>query len=202
MDRDLVLKALELHSAGIRGDHDMNLHLKEEEIVAHLRRKAAVLVPIIEYEHGLHLLLTRRTEHLRTHAGQVSFPGGAVDAADRDALYTALREAEEEVGLTAEYIEPVGELDTYLTGSGFEIKPIVAFIKPGFTIVPDTHEVAEVFEVPLDFLMNKQNHQKHTGVWKGVERHYYAMPYEGYKIWGATAGMLINLYDLVSKVRS
>ena len=201
MNRDLILKALSLYEAGERGDHDMNAHLKEREIASHQRRKAAVLVPIIEYEHGLHVLLTQRTDHLRTHAGQVSFPGGAVDEMDRDAEHTAMREAQEEVGLTADYIDPVGKLDTYLTGSGFEITPIVAFIRPGFTVVPDAHEVADVFEVPLDFLMDKQNHQKHTGMWKGIERRYYAIPYEGRQIWGATAGMLINLHDLVIKVQ-
>lgn len=201
MNRDLIIKALSLYEAGERGDHDMNAHLKETEIKDHPRRKAAVLVPIVEHAYGLHVLLTQRTEHLRTHAGQVSFPGGAVDETDRDAVHTAMREAHEEIGLTADYIKPIGKLDTYLTGSGFEITPIVAFIQPGFTVVKDAHEVADVFEVPLDFLMDKQNHQKHVGVWKGIERKYYAIPHEGRQIWGATAGMLVNLHDLVIKVQ-
>ncbi len=201
MDRDWILKALAFNCDGERGDHDMNAHLKEQEIASHPRRKAAVLVPIIEYEHGLHLLLTQRTDHLRTHAGQVSFPGGDMDETDRDPVHTAIREAREEIGLTADYIDPIGQLDTYLTGTGFEITPIVAFIKPGFIVVPDAHEVADVFEVPLDFLMDKQNHQTLTGFWKGKERRYYAMPYDGRQIWGATAGMLINLYDLIVKVQ-
>ncbi|MGE0239577.1 MAG: CoA pyrophosphatase [Parvibaculaceae bacterium] len=159
------------------------------------RRAAAVLVPIVLHEPELTVLLTQRTEHLASHAGQVAFPGGKVDQDDKDALAAALREAKEETGLDQSYIEPIGFLDAYLTRTSFEIVPVVALVRPGFVLSPHAEEVAAIFEVPLRFLMSGENHLRHSRQWQGKERYYYAMPYGERYIWGATAGMIMNLYD-------
>jgi 8-oxo-dGTP pyrophosphatase MutT (NUDIX family) len=153
-----------------------------------------VLVPIVARE-TLTVLLTRRAAHLSAHAGQIAFPGGKIDAADRDARAAALREAAEEIGLDARYIRPLGFLDTYRTGTGFQIDPLVALVVPEFTLTSDPSEVAETFEVPLDYLMDPTNHHMHTKLWQNVERRYYAMPFENYYIWGATAGILKNMHE-------
>lgn len=159
-------------------------------------RAAAVLVPIIEYEDGPKVLLTRRADHLGNHAGQVAFPGGKIEPGEGVAD-AALREADEEVGLKREFVEVAGFLDAYETGTGFRIVPVVSFVRPGFTLTVHEDEVAEVFEVPLSFLMNGKNHERHKATWRGREREYYAMPYNGHYIWGATAGMLKNMYDQI-----
>jgi 8-oxo-dGTP pyrophosphatase MutT (NUDIX family) len=159
-------------------------------------RAAAVLVPIIEYEKGPYVLLTRRADHLGNHAGQVAFPGGKIEPGEGVAA-AALREADEEVGLKADFVEIAGFLDAYETGTGFRIVPVVAFVRPGFTLTIHDGEVAEVFEVPLTFLMDADNHERHKATWRGKEREYYAMPYNGHYIWGATAGMLKNMYDRI-----
>ncbi|MDO8421788.1 MAG: CoA pyrophosphatase [Parvibaculum sp.] len=159
-------------------------------------RAAAVLVPIIEYEDGPKVLLTRRADHLGSHAGQVAFPGGKIEEGEGVAD-AALREADEEVGLKREFVEVAGFLDAYETGTGFRIVPVVSFVRPGFTLTVHEGEVAEVFEVPLSFLMNGKNHERHKATWRGKEREYYAMPYDGHYIWGATAGMLKNMYDRI-----
>ena len=157
-------------------------------------KRAAVLVPVVRRD-PLTVLLTLRTDGLSSHAGQIAFPGGKVDAADADATAAALREAEEEIGLTSAFVEPLGYLDPYRTGTGFIIHPVVALVSPGFTIIPNPGEVSDVFEVPLGFLMDAANHQRHARVWNGRERHFYAMPYEQRFIWGATAGMLRNMHE-------
>ncbi|HSO07895.1 MAG TPA: CoA pyrophosphatase [Pelomicrobium sp.] len=154
---------------------------------------AAVLVPLVERPHGLQVLLTQRTAHLNDHAGQVSFPGGRVDPGDVSREATALREAEEEIGLARERIEILGRLPEYHTVTGFSVTPVVGYLAPPFDLRLDAFEVAEVFEVPLAFLMDPANHQRHSFVYQGRSRSYYAMPYEGRFIWGATAAMLINL---------
>ncbi len=159
-------------------------------------RPAAVLVPVVEYPDQPKVLLTRRSDNLGNHAGQVAFPGGKMDPGELPAQ-TALREADEEVGLQSSFVEIAGYLDTYETGTGFRIMPVVGFVRPGFTLRIQDAEVAEVFEVPLSFLMNPLNHQRHRATWRGREREYYAMPYNGHYIWGATAGMLKNMYDRI-----
>lgn len=162
---------------------------------------AAVLIPLVVRER-LGLLLTQRTAHLSTHSGQIAFPGGKVDAEDRDATAAALREAQEEIGLEPAHVEVLGRLPEYVTGTQFHITPVVALVQPGFTLLPNPGEVDDVFEVPLDFLMDPVNHRRHGFEWNGEMREWYSMPYqEGATerfIWGATAGMLRNFYRLLS----
>jgi 8-oxo-dGTP pyrophosphatase MutT (NUDIX family) len=158
-------------------------------------RLAAVLVPVIDRKGGATVLLTQRTDHLSNHAGQVAFPGGRVDDTDTGPVDTALRETEEEIGLDRSFIDVIGALDTYETGTGFSITPIVGVVRPGFTLTLQVDEVAKVFEVPLDFFLDPSNHQRESREWQGAMRHYYVMPYDGHHIWGATAGMLVNLYN-------
>jgi 8-oxo-dGTP pyrophosphatase MutT (NUDIX family) len=165
-------------------------------------RAAAVLVPLVAHPSGVSVLLTRRTEHLRDHAGQISFPGGAVDAGDADAWATALREAREEIGLTAEFIEPLGTLPRYHTVTAFEVSPCVALIRPGFHLQLQPGEVAEAFEVPLAFLMDPSRHHRHrVALPDGGERDFLSMLWGDYFIWGATAAMLRNLYHQLSQGR-
>lgn len=158
---------------------------------------AAVLVPIVAHPQPT-LLLTQRTSHLRNHSGQIAFPGGKTDESDADAVMTALREAEEEVGLRPDFVQVLGTLPIYTTGSAFIITPVVALVRPGFTLTPHPGEVADVFEVPLDFLMNPAHHRRHCLVAEGLQRDWFSMPYRDALaerfIWGATAGMLRNLY--------
>jgi 8-oxo-dGTP pyrophosphatase MutT (NUDIX family) len=172
-----------------RGDNDLN-----SEMAAPARlRKAAVLVPLVQRPEGMTVLLTRRTDHLADHAGQISFPGGRIEDDDASAEAAALREAREEIGLAADRAEVLGRLDTYWTRTGFVITPVVAALHPPLDLVPDAHEVAEVFEVPLGFIADPANHQRHSREWNGQTRHFYVLPYTHYYIWGATAGMLVNL---------
>ena len=182
-------------TSGQRGDYDLNPAWRDSVAPDRALRPAAVLVPIIERKVGLNVLFTRRADHLPAHPGQVSFPGGRAEVGDADAVATALRETEEEVGLSRDFIAIAGALDPYETGTGFAIKPIVAFVREGFELKADSSEVAEIFEVPLRFLMDPTNHERHMRVWQGRERHFYAMTFDGHYIWGATAGMLINLYE-------
>ena len=157
-------------------------------------RPAAVLIPVVDHPQPT-ILLTQRAAHLNDHAGQISFPGGKMEECDQTPVDCALREAHEEIGLAAEFVETLGFLDSYRTGTGFQISPVVAFVRPGFAVALDPREVLEVFEVPLAFLMDEVNHQKHAREWRGRQRSFYAMPYEGRYIWGATAGMLKNMHQ-------
>lgn len=154
---------------------------------------AAVLVPIVLRESGLTMLLTQRTAHLRDHAGQVSFPGGRSEPGDATPMDTALRESEEEVGLARSQVEVIGSLPEYRTGTGFVVTPVVGLVTPPLNLKLDDFEVAEVFEPPLDFLLDTANHQRHRIEVRGALREYWAMPWQGRYIWGATAGMLVSL---------
>lgn len=168
----------------------------EEDGAEHLElTPAAVLFPIVRRAGSHTVLLTQRTAHLRDHAGQISFPGGRVEAEDLSPTHTALRETEEEIGLAREHIEILGFLPEYRTGTGFRVTPVVALVLPPFELKPDPFEVAEVFEVPLDFLLDPANHQEHSMHYRGALRHYFAMPYGDYFIWGATAGMIRSLTE-------
>jgi 8-oxo-dGTP pyrophosphatase MutT (NUDIX family) len=180
---------------GARGDLDLNPAMWIRAGVK-ATKPAAVLVPIIDRREPT-VLLTLRTAELASHAGQVAFPGGKIDAADESPVAAALREAREETGLAAALVEPIGYLDLYLTFSGFRILPTVARIKPEFTLALNPQEVTETFEVPLEFLMTPANHQRKTRDWNGLARDYYAIPYENRYIWGITAGILRNLYERV-----
>ncbi len=159
-------------------------------------RPAAVLIPVVDHPEPT-VLLTQRSLHLNSHAGQIAFPGGKIDATDASPVDAALREAEEEVGLSREFVEPVGYLDLYGTAFGFRILPTVARVRPGFSLTINHSEVDDAFEVPLSFLMNPANHQVHSKEFRGMERFYYAMPFAERYIWGATAGILRVLYERI-----
>jgi 8-oxo-dGTP pyrophosphatase MutT (NUDIX family) len=162
-------------------------------------RPAAVLVPVVNREEGLTVMLTQRTDHLHHHPGQISFPGGRVEADDDSPVATALRETEEEVGLHPRHVELLGRLADYHTGTGFRITPIVGLVHPPFELSLDSFEVAEVFEVPLSFLLDPANHRREQMFYRGRDRTYYAMPWRHYHIWGATAGMLVALSEFLRR---
>jgi 8-oxo-dGTP pyrophosphatase MutT (NUDIX family) len=159
-------------------------------------RPAAVLIAVVDHPQPT-VILTQRSAHLNDHAGQIAFPGGKIDPTDASPLDAALREADEEIGLTREFIDPIGYLDLYGTSFGFRIVPTVARVRPGFSLRVSAAEVDDVFEVPLAFLMDPANHQLHSRAFRGVDRTYYAMPFEERYIWGATAGILRVLYERI-----
>lgn len=206
MTRDLIIERLKaINDAerlrrhgfvpGQRGDHDLNTEdLRHPGPLT----PAAVLVPLIDRLAGMTVLLTQRTAHLSDHASQISFPGGRIESADKSPQEAALREAFEEIGLPPDRVAPVGRLDDYETRTGFLIHPIVGIIEPPFSLTPDPFEVADVFEVPLSFILDRNNHRIECRVYKGYERQFYVLPYEGRYIWGATAGILVNLYDVLT----
>ena len=175
------------------GEHELSPEMTDI-LLADPQQPAAVLVPVIARDTPT-VLLTLRSSALSNHAGQISFPGGRLDAGDPDPLATALREAEEEIGLSPGYADPLGYLDPYLTGTGYRIVPVVALISPAFEMTINPDEVDEVFEVPLEFLMTPANHARHSREWKGIQRSFYAMPYGERYIWGITAGILRKLYE-------
>ncbi|MGD9613880.1 MAG: CoA pyrophosphatase [Alphaproteobacteria bacterium] len=166
-------------------------------------RPAAVLVPLIDHppghRHGMTVLLTQRTAHLTAHAGQISFPGGRIETQDPDPESAALRETEEEVGLPRDRVRLIGRLDTYLTGTGFEITPVVGIVSPPFPLAIDPFEVAEAFEVPLSYILDRRNHQRVERQSGAHRRVFYVLPYEGRNIWGATAGILVNLAEVLAE---
>ena len=180
--------------SGQRGDHDLNPGMQPQDNLT----PAAVLVPLVDRPSGLTVLLTQRTAHLNDHAGQISFPGGRVEPDDPSHQAAALREAEEEVGLPPSHVEVIGTLDYYIVRSGYRVTPVVGFVNTPFEVKPDPFEVAEVFEVPLSFVINTDNHVMESRTDQGVERTFYVLPYENRYIWGATAGMLVNLTDVLA----
>jgi 8-oxo-dGTP pyrophosphatase MutT (NUDIX family) len=210
LTRELILQRLAQDAArGVRGDRrrsneDAQLTpYREEDRNPFVRgdrplKDAAVLVPLVDRgPDGLTVMLTRRTDHLSNHGGQISFPGGRCDASDADCIATALRETEEEVGIARKHVTVVGELDQYVVGTGFLVRPIVGIVTPPFEIKPHDHEVAEIFEAPLDFVVDPANIQHHSRDLGGVARFHHAIVWGDYYIWGATAGMLRNLSELL-----
>lgn len=179
-----------------RGDDDLNPDLKPAAETRLVR--AAVLVGLVDRPEGMHILLTKRTPHLTDHAGQISFPGGRIDPKDADAAAAALREAEEEVGLPQAHVEMIGRLDTYVTRTGFEVTPCVGFVAPPEAYRPDPFEVAEVFEVPLAFFLEPGSRKLESRLFQGRQRFFYAFPWHDHYIWGATAGMLNNLVEVLA----
>jgi len=186
---------IELLRAVLLASPDEGEVVQEEWIADLPMTPAAVLVPIVLREDGYTLLMTRRAAHLKDHPGQVSFPGGHVDEGDISPLHTALREAEEEVGLSSERISLLGYLPEYRTGTGFRVTPVVAQVSPPFDLRTDPFEVEEVFEVPLAFVLDAANYKQHSLFYRGAMRHFHAIPYGDYFIWGATAGMIKTLFD-------
>ena len=181
-------------AGGIRGDHELNPQTDPPPDLI----PAAVLIPIVDREAGLSVLLTRRTDHLANHAGQVSFPGGHVEPGDHTPEDAALRETEEEIGLDRRHVTLLGRLDDYVTRTGFKVTPVVSVVDPPFELEPDASEVAMVFEVPLPFLLDPANHLRSSRIFKGHRRYYYAMHWGQHEIWGATAGMVINLQQFLT----
>ena len=183
------------HGGGAeRGDHELNPGM----IPLGELRAASVLVPLVDRAEGFSILLTQRTAHLSRHAGQIAFPGGRVEEGDADAVATALRETEEEIGLSRDHVEPVGRLDRYITRTGFTVTPVVALVAPPFTLTVDANEVADTFEVPLDFILDPANRQRDSYDFQGVIRYFYVFRHGERNIWGATAGMLVNLAEILA----
>ncbi|MBS7545766.1 CoA pyrophosphatase [Ancylobacter oerskovii] len=188
-----LLRAPDLDGVPVRGDHELTPEFRE--LVENVRA-AAVLIPVVARPDPT-VLLTLRSSHLPSHAGQIAFPGGKVDPTDPDPLHAALREAEEEVGLDRRLVSPLGYLDSYLARTGYRIVPVVALVAPDFGLTLNPGEVDEAFEVPLDFLMSPGNHQQESREWLGFMRTFHAMTYDKRRIWGITAGILRSLYERV-----
>jgi 8-oxo-dGTP pyrophosphatase MutT (NUDIX family) len=193
-----VRRRFETHAAGVRisegarGDHTLSGGEPPKRLTP-----AAVLVALADRPHGLHVLLTQRTEHLTDHAGQISLPGGRIEPHDANPAAAALREAEEEIGLPPNHVELIGRLDTYITGTGFEITPVVGIVRVPFPTKLDAFEVAELFEVPLSFIVDPKNHERRVREVRGRTRGFYVIPYDERNIWGATAAMLVNLAEVL-----
>jgi len=176
------------------GDHRFNPdhpRLKQAKPL----RDAAVLIPVIDQADGATVLLTKRAEKLRSHSGQVAFPGGTIDPTDPGPEATALRETFEEIGLARDHIEIVGRMPDYVAGSGYRIVPVLAVVQPGFSLTLNADEVDAAFEVPLGFLMDPANHKRDSRMWNDLEWFFYDMPYGGQRIWGVTAGIIRTLYE-------
>lgn len=196
LERRLETRLLPLEAAtqlAERGDADLNP--ERAELRPPVLRPAAVLAPIIRRTEGWTLMFTERAIDMPSHPGQVSFPGGRVQAEDADAIATALRETYEEIGIEPHFIRPLGVIDPYVTGTGYRIIPVIAFVEPGFVLKPDPREVAEVFETPIAYLLDPENHLVIEGEWRGAKGRYYEMPHDGRRIWGVTAGMIRALYE-------
>ncbi|GAA0775355.1 CoA pyrophosphatase [Roseibium denhamense] len=181
------------------GDHVLNPGLGPYAKWKGAPKDAAVLIGIVNRETDQRVVLTERTRHLSSHAGQVAFPGGKIDAEDTGPEAAALREAEEEIGLPPSQVSVLGRLAPYLTGSGYKVVPVVGLINAEAVLTPNPEEVEKVFEVPLDFLLDPSNHTKSSREWKGHQRFFYEMPYEGHYIWGVTAGIIRSFYETVDR---
>ena len=192
----LALSAADDRRAAGRGDHDLNPGMPVPE----RQRPAAVLVPIVGRSGQPTVLLTQRSAELPHHPGQVSFPGGRVEETDVNAADTALRETEEEIGLARRHVDIIGRLNTYVTRTGFVVTPVVGLVHPPFELRPDPVEVAAVFEVPLSFVLDRNNHERHSRNWQNRTRQFYVFPHPERYIWGATAGMLVNLAEMLLTV--
>lgn len=176
------------------GDHVLNPGSRDFILNRDLH-EAAVLIPVVDRQDEATVLLTQRTEHLRSHSGQVAFPGGRIDLEDGTAERAAIRETHEETGIEEKHIEIVGRMPDYVTGSGYRINPVLGILDPHFVLDPNPDEVAVVFEVPLSFLMNPENHERESRMWQGKERFFYSMHYDGHRVWGVTAGIVRSLYE-------
>jgi len=194
LGRHLLSDPPELSQLPSRGDRDLNPSMEKPPRLT----PAAVLLPIVAREDPT-VLFTRRTEHLARHAGKVSFPGGRVETGDLSPVETALRETHEETGIAAGFVTVAGFLDPYATGTGFAILPVVGLLAQGFALMPDPNEVSDIFEVPLGFLLDPQNRRREHMEWKGRMREFYAYTYGDHYIWGATAGILSNFADRVTR---
>ena len=181
--------------ADLKGDHSLDPESWPDLHTGVPPRVAGVLVAVVMHRAGAAVLLTERASGLRQHSGQIAFPGGKMDPEDSTPLETALREAEEEIGLDRRHVRPLGYLDAYLSGTNFFVVPALALVEPGFALQVNPHEVACAFEVPLDFLMDERNHELHAREWNGRIRTYYAMPFRDRYIWGVTAGILRNMHE-------
>jgi len=176
------------------GDHVLNPDMRE--LFVHDRlRDAAVLIPVVDHGDASTVILTKRAEKLKSHSGQIAFPGGRIDPTDVSPEAAALRETVEEIGITSDFIDVIGRLPDYVTGSGYRIAPVLGIVRPGFQLTVNEGEVDDVFEVPLGFLMDPANHGRASRTWQDQERFFYAMPYEERYIWGVTAGIIRALYE-------
>lgn len=182
------------HAGDDFGDHRFNPGHPRLKLAKALR-DAAVLIPVVDHGHEATVLLSRRAEKLRNHSGQVAFPGGTIDPTDASPEAAALRETSEEIGLDSDYIEIIGRLPDYVSGSGYRIAPVLGIVRPGFSLTLNSDEVDAVFEVPLGFLMDPANHTRDSRMWNDLEWFYYEMPYGGQRIWGVTAGIIRTLYE-------
>ena len=192
---DVPAALTDLSAPAVRGDLDLDPQAWKTAGVAAVR-PAAVLVAVVDREVPV-VILTQRTADLASHAGQIAFPGGKIEPGDTSPAGAALREAEEEIGLAQNLIEPIGYLDLYLTFSGFRILPTLARIAPGYALTLNRSEVAQAFEVPLEFVLRGDNYQRRSRDWNGITRHYYAIPYQDHYIWGVTAGILRNMFERI-----
>jgi 8-oxo-dGTP pyrophosphatase MutT (NUDIX family) len=192
--RRVERRAIAGDNGGDYGDHRFNPELRHF-IVRDGLRDAAVLIPVVDHKDGATVILTKRTEKLRHHSGQVASPGGSIDPTDASAEDAALRETEEEIGLDRGFVEVIGRLPDYVSGSGYRVAPVLGVVRPGFLLTLNVDEVDDAFEVPLAFLMDEVNHGRESREWQGHMRHYYVMPYGDRYIWGLTAGIIRVLYE-------
>ncbi|MGX5850138.1 CoA pyrophosphatase [Mesorhizobium sp. PL10] len=192
--RARVAAQAEAHAGDDYGDHRFNPgHPRLTQLKA--LRDAAVLIPVVDHGREATVLLTKRAEKMRSHSGQVAFPGGTIDATDPTPEAAALRETFEEIGLGQDRIEIIGRMPDYVAGSGYRIAPVLAIVEPGFTLSLNADEVDAAFEVPLSFLMDPANHTRDSRMWNELEWFFYEMPYGGQRIWGVTAGIIRTLYE-------